>query len=116
MWTTGVFAEDALPKRPRTDGVGKGKGAAKAPKAAPKSKGRGGGRVNATALAAAIGPDSPNPPNVPIFNFSLPSPPAPQPKIARGTVRKTIVKKVPIDAGEKDATLKRGKARKQISP
>jgi hypothetical protein len=92
------------PKRPRTGGVGKGKGTAPkaAPKAAPKSKGRGGGRVNAAVVAAAVGKDE-SPPVVP------------KPKSAprRNTfpaaghqVKKTIVKKVPLDEGGEDGTLK----------
>jgi hypothetical protein len=96
------MSEEALPKRPRTEGKGKGSAPKAAPKAAPKSKGRGGGRVNATAVAAAVGRDAS-------------PPPAPKPKsaprrnkipAAGPPVKKTIVKKVPLDEEEKEGVLK----------
>jgi hypothetical protein len=102
MWTTGPMSEEALPpKRPRTGGIGKGRGSA-APKAAPKSKGRG-GRVNAAAVAAAVGKDEekpavPKPKSAPRRN-KVPA--------AGPPVKKTIVKKVPLDEGDMDGTLKK---------
>jgi hypothetical protein len=100
MWTTGPISEEALPKRPRTGGIGKGRGSA-APKAAPKSKGRG-GRVNAAAVAAAVGKDeekpAPKPKSAPRRN-KVPA--------AGPPVKKTIVKKVPLDEGDMDGTLKK---------
>ena len=104
MWTTGPVSEEALPpKRARTGGVGKGRGSAKsAPKAAPKSKGRGGGRVNAAAVAAAVGKDEERP--------AVPKPksaPRRNKVPAAGSVKKTIVKKVPLDEGDMDGTLKK---------
>ena len=92
-----------MPKRARTSGVGKGRGSAKAaPKAAPKSKGRG-GRVNAAAVAAAVGKDEekpvvPKPKSAPRRN-KVPA--------AGPPVKKTIVKKVPLDEGDMDGTLKK---------
>jgi hypothetical protein len=112
MWTTGPAPEEAMPKRQRKEGKGKGAGAPKAapkagtataaPKAAPKSKGRG-GRVNATAVAAAVGKDeekpaAPKPKSAPRRN-KVPA--------AGPPVKKTIVKKVPLDEGGKEGTLKR---------
>jgi hypothetical protein len=102
MWTTGPAPEEAMPKRPRTGGVGKGKGGAGKAKAAPKSKGRGGGRVNATAVAAAVGKDEekpavPKPKSAPRRN-KVPA--------AGAHVAKTIVKKVPLDDADKEGTLK----------
>jgi hypothetical protein len=96
------MSEEALPpKRPRTGGIGKGRGSA-APKAAPKSKGRG-GRVNAAAVAAAVGKDEekpavPKPKSAPRRN-KVPA--------AGPPVKKTIVKKVPLDEGDKEGTLKK---------
>jgi hypothetical protein len=92
-----MSTEALPPKRPRTGGLGKGRGSAKA-KAAPKSKGRG-GQVNAEAVAAAVGkePPAPKPKSAPRRN-KVPSA-APQ-------VRKTIVKKVPLDEGDDEAVLK----------
>ena len=98
MWTTGPMSTDALPpKRPRTGGLGKGRGSAQ--KAAPKSKGRGGGRVNAEAVAAAVGkePPAPKPKSAPRRN-KIPA--------AGPPVKKTIVKKVPLDEGDMEAVLK----------
>jgi hypothetical protein len=98
MWTTGPMSEEALPpKRPRKEGKGKGSA-----KAAPKSKGRGGGRVNAAAVAAAVGKDEerpavPKPKSAPRRN-KVPA--------AGPPVKKTIVKKVPLDAGDTEGTLK----------
>jgi hypothetical protein len=95
------MSEEALPpKRPRTGGNGKGRGSA--PKAAPKSKGRG-GRVNAAAVAAAVGKDEekpavPKPKSAPRRN-KVPA--------AGPPVKKTIVKKVPLDEGDMDGTLKK---------
>jgi hypothetical protein len=94
------MSEEALPpKRPRTGGIGKGRGSAKA---APKSKGRG-GRVNAAAVAAAVGKDEekpavPKPKSAPRRN-KVPA--------AGPPVKKTIVKKVPLDEGDRDGTLKK---------
>ena len=101
MWTTGPAPEEAMPKRARKEGKGKGAGA---PKAAPKSKGRG-GRVNATAVAAAVGKDE-SPPAVPKPKS------APRNKVpaAGPPVKQTIVKKVPLDEGDKEGTLRRNKA------
>ena len=98
MWTTGPAPEEAMPKRQRKEGKGKGS----APKAAPKSKGRGGGRVNAAAVAAAVGKDEakpavPKPKSAPRRNRV----PAVGPPVKR-----TIVKKVPLDEGDKAGTLK----------
>jgi hypothetical protein len=81
------------PKRARKEGKGSA--------AAPKSKGRG-GRVNAAAVAAAVGKDEekpavPKPKSAPRRN-KVPA--------AGPPVRKTIVKKVPLDEGDKDGTLK----------
>ena len=96
------MSEEALaPKRPRTGGIGKGRGSA-APKAAPKSKGRG-GRVNAAAVAAAVGKDEekpavPKPKSAPRRN-KVPA--------AGPPVKKTIVKKVPLDEGDMEGTLKK---------
>jgi len=101
MWTTGPAPEEAMPpKRARKEGKGKGAGAA--PKAAPKSKGRGGGRVNAAAVAAAVGKDEekpavPKPKSAPRRN-KVPA--------AGPPIKKTIVKKVPLDEGGKEGTLK----------
>jgi hypothetical protein len=86
------------PKRARKEGKGKGAG----PKAAPKSKGRGAGRVNAAAVAAAVGKDEekpavPKPKSAPRRN-KVPA--------AGPPVKKTIVKKVPLEAGDMDGTLK----------
>jgi hypothetical protein len=90
MWTTGPMSEEALPpKRPRTGGIGKGRGAAKA---APKSKGRG-GRVNAAAVAAAVGKDE-SPPAVPKPKST---PRRNKVPAAGPQVKRTIVKKVPLD-------------------
>jgi hypothetical protein len=91
------MSEEALPpKRPRKEGKGKGSA-----KAAPKSKGRGAGRVNAAAVAAAVGKDeerpAPKPKSAPRRN-KVPA--------AGPPVKKTIVKKVPLDAGDMDGTLK----------
>jgi hypothetical protein len=102
-----------MPKRPRTGGVGKGRGAARAPKApaaqrapapkaAPKSKGRGGGRVNAAAVAAAVGRDE-SPPAVPKPKSA---PRRNKVPAAGPPVKKTIVKKVPLDEGDKEGVLK----------
>jgi hypothetical protein len=93
MWTTGPAPEEAMPKRPRKEGKGAG--------AAPKSKGRGGGRVNAAAVAAAVGKDEappavPKPKSAPRRN-KVPATGPP--------VKRTIVKKVPLDEGDKEATL-----------
>jgi hypothetical protein len=93
-----------MPKRPRKEGKGKGS----APKAAPKSKGRGGGRVNAAAVAAAVGKDEekpavPKPKSAPRRN-KVPA--------AAGSVKKTIVKKVPLDEGDKEDTLKKPRRNK----
>jgi hypothetical protein len=98
MWTTGPAPEEAMPpKRARKEGKGKGS----APKAAPKSKGRGAGRVNAAAVAAAVGKDeerpAPKPKSAPRRN-KVPA--------AGPPVKKTIVKKVPLDEGDKEGTLK----------
>jgi hypothetical protein len=98
MWTTGAMSEEALPpKWPRKEGKGKGAG----PKPAPKSKGRGAGRVNAAAVAAAVGKDeerpAPKPKSAPRRN-RVPA--------AGPPVKKTIVKKVPLDTGDTDGTLK----------
>jgi hypothetical protein len=83
--------EEAMP---RAGGIGKGRGA----KAAPKSKGRG-GRVNATAVAAAVGKDeekpAPKPKSTPRRKVPAAGPP----------VKNTIVKKVPLDDGDKEGTL-----------
>jgi hypothetical protein len=86
------------PKRARKEGKGKGS----APKAAPKSKGRGAGRVNAAAVAAQVGKDeerpaAPKPKSAPRRN-KVPA--------AGPPVKKTIVKKVPLDAGDMEGTLK----------
>jgi hypothetical protein len=92
--------------RPRKEGKGKGVGA----KAAPKRKGRGGGRVNAAAVAAAVGKDEerpavPKPKSAPRRN-KVPA--------AAPLVKQTIVKKVPLDEGDKEATLpRRNKAARQ---
>jgi hypothetical protein len=96
-------------KRPRTGGVGKGKGGAAA--AAPKSKGRGGGKVNAAAVAAAVGKDEappavPKPKSAPRRN-RVPA--------AGPPVKKTIVKKVPLDAGDKEGTLKKPRRNKGVA-
>jgi hypothetical protein len=92
------MSEEALPpKRARKEGKGKGS----APKAAPKSKGRGTGRVNAAAVAAAVGKDeerpAPKPKSAPRRN-KVPA--------AGPPVKKTIVKKVPLDSGDMEGTLK----------
>jgi hypothetical protein len=97
MWTTGPMSEEALPKRPRTEGKGKGSA-----KAAPKSKGRGTGRVNAAAVAAAVGRDE-SPPVVPKPKSA---PRRNKVPAAGPPVKKTIVKKVPLDEGEKEGVLK----------
>jgi hypothetical protein len=125
MWTTGLAPEEALPKRPRIGGVGKGKGAKAKAKAkpAPKSKGRG-SRANATALAAAVSKDEPSAPNPPNPPMDPPNPPnwpnMQKPKKPRMAlrrkapgppVRRSIVKKVPLDGGEKEATLKKARRR-----
>jgi hypothetical protein len=101
-----------MPKRPRIGGVGKGNGSA--PKAAPKSKGRGGGKANAAAVAAAVGKDEkkpvvPKPKSAPRHN-KVPA--------AGPPVKKTIVKKVPLEDGDKEGTLKapRRNKGKNISP
>jgi hypothetical protein len=100
MWTTGPAPEEAMPpKRARKEGKGKGS----APKAAPKSKGRGAGRVNAAAVAAAVGKDEappvvPKPKSAPRRN-KVPA--------AGPPVKKTIVKKVPLDAADMEGTLKK---------
>jgi hypothetical protein len=91
--------EEAMPpKRARKEGKGKGAG----PKAAPKSKGRGGGRVNATAVAAAVGEDE-SPPVVPKPKSA---PRRNKVPAAGPPVKKTIVKKVPLDSGDMEGTLK----------
>jgi hypothetical protein len=92
--------QEAMPKRPRTGGVGKGKGT---PKAARKSKGRRGGRVNASAVAAAVGKDEekpavPKPKSAPRRN-KVPA--------AGPPMKKTIVKKVPLEDGDMEGTLKK---------
>ena len=93
------MSEEALPpKRQRKEGKGKGS----APKAAPKSKGRGTGRVNAAAVAAAVGrdespPAAPKPKSAPRRN-KVPA--------AGPPVKKTIVKKVPLDEGDDEGVLK----------
>jgi hypothetical protein len=82
---------------------GKGRGAAKA---APKSKGRG-SRVNAAAVAAALGKDEEKP--------AVPKPKsAPRRKVpaAGPPVKKTIVKKVPLEDGNKEGTLKKPRRNK----
>jgi hypothetical protein len=100
MWTTGPVSEEALPpKRARKEGKGKGS----APKAAPKSKGRGAGRVNAAAVAAAVGRDE-SPPVVPKPKSA---PRRNKVPAAGPPVKKTIVKKVPLDEGDMDGTLKK---------
>ena len=95
------------PKRPRKEGEGKGV----APKAAPKSKGRGGGRVNAAAVPAAVGKDEerpavPKPKSAPRRNKVLAAGPP---------IKKTIVKKVPLDEGDKEGTLPRRNRNNNIS-
>jgi hypothetical protein len=90
------------PKRPRREGKGKGSAPKAAPKAAPKSKGLGGGRVNAAAVAAAVGKDEwpplvPKPKSAPRRN-KVPA--------AGPQVKRTIVKKVPLDEGDTEAVLK----------
>ena len=99
MWTTGPMSEEALPpKRARKEGKGNGS----APKAAPKSKGRGAGRVNATAVAAAVGKDEERP--------AVPKPKSAPRRdkvpAAGPPVKKTTVKKVPLDARDMEGTLK----------
>jgi hypothetical protein len=91
------------PKRARKEGKGKGAGAGAAPKAAPKSKGRGGGRVNAAAVAAAVGKDEEKP-AVPKPKFA---PRRNKVPAAGPPIKKTIVKKVPLDEGSKEGTLPR---------
>jgi hypothetical protein len=85
--------------------VGKGKGGT----AAPKSKGRGGAKVNAAAVAAAVGKDEapalPKPKSAPRRN-RVPA--------AGPPVKKTIVKKVPLDAGDKEGTLKKPRWNKGV--
>jgi hypothetical protein len=99
MWTTGPAPEEAMPpKRQRKEGKGKGS----APKAAPKSKGRGTGRVNAAAVAAAVGRDE-SPPVVPKPKSA---PRRNKVPAAGPPVKKTIVKKVPLDEGDKEGVLK----------
>ena len=100
MWTTGPAPEEAMPKRPRKEGKGAGA------KAAPKSKGRGGGRVNAAAVAAAVGKDE-SPPAVPKPKSA---PRRNKVPAAGPQVKQTIVKKVPLDEGDKEGTLRRNKA------
>jgi hypothetical protein len=102
MWTTGPAPEEAMPKRPRKEGKGKG-----APKAAPKSKGRG-GRTNAAAVAAAVGKDE-SPPAVPKPKSA---PRRNKVPAAGPPVKKTIVKKVPLDEGDKEGTLKKARRNK----
>jgi hypothetical protein len=98
MWTTGPAPEEAMPpKRARKEGKGKGSAAA------PKSKGRGAGRVNAAAVAAAVGKDEerpavPKPKSAPRRN-KVPA--------AGPPIKKTIVKKVPLDSGDMEGTLKK---------
>jgi hypothetical protein len=99
MLTTGAAPEEAMPKRARTGGVGKGKGTG-ASAAAPKSIGR--SRVNTAAVAAAVGKDDEAP---------MPKPKS-QPRRNRVSragvpVERTIVKKVPLDAGDSEGTLKK---------
>ena len=105
MWTTGPAPEEGMPpKRPRKEGKGKGAGT----KAALKSKGRG-GRVNAAAVAAAVGKDE-SPPAVPKPKSA---PRRNKVPAAGPQVKQTIVKKVPLDEGDKEATLpRRNKARR----
>jgi hypothetical protein len=92
------MSEEALPpKRPRKEGKGKGSA-----KAAPKSKGRGAGRVNAAAVAAAVGRDE-SPPVVPKPKSA---PRRNKVPAAGPPVKKTIVKKVPLDEGDKEGVLK----------
>jgi hypothetical protein len=93
------MSEEALPPT-RRGGIGKGRGSAKA-KAAPKSKGRG-GRVNAAAVAAAVGKDE-SPPPVPKPESA---PRRNKVPAAAPQVKKTIVKKVPLDEGDMEAVLK----------
>jgi hypothetical protein len=96
-----------MPKRPRAGGVGNGNGAA------PKSKGRSTGRgtpkswVDAATVVAAVGKDEapqhvPKPKSQPRRNM-VPA--------AGPPVKKIIVKKVPIDFGEKEGTLKKAPRR-----
>jgi len=99
MWTTGPAPEEAMPKRPRKEGKGAGA------KAAPKSKGRG-SRVNAAAVAAAVGKDE-SPPAVPKPKSA---PRRNKVPAAGPPVKQTIVKKVPLDEGDKEGTLRRNKA------
>jgi hypothetical protein len=74
-----------------------------------ESKGRG-SRVNATALAAAVGKDVAPPMPKPKFAPRRKVPEAPPP------VRKTIVKKVPLDDEPKEATLpRRNRVRRSMS-
>jgi hypothetical protein len=97
------------PKRARKEGKGKGaapkaapKSKGAAPKAAPKSKGRGSGRVNAEAVAAAVGRDE-SPPVVPKPKSA---PRRNKVPAAGPPVKKTIVKKVPLDEGGNEGLMK----------
>jgi hypothetical protein len=95
--------EEALPPKRRKEGKGKGA----APKAAPKSKGRG-GRVSTAAVAAAVGKDE-SPPVVPKPKSA---PRRNRVPAAGPPVKKTIVKKVPLDGGDKEGTLKKPRRNK----
>ena len=76
--------------------------------ASKKVPAKGHGRVNAAAVAAAVGRDEekpavPKPKSAPRRN-KVPA--------AAGSIKKTIVKKVPLDDGDKEGTLKKPRRNK----